>query len=100
MNFKVVLLLTVSLFTNIHCLKVNSDGGYSDIVIRIEDELQHQECSAVLENLQNFVRLASEALSSALSGWLVENDWCENILRFDTKIFGVQENILWLNILG
>ena len=70
MNFKVVLLLTVSLFSNIHCLKVNSDGGYSDIVIRIEDELQHQDCSAVLENLQNFVRLASEALSSALSGWL------------------------------
>lgn len=33
-------------------IKITSDGGYTDIVIRIKDEVPEDNCPQILENLK------------------------------------------------
>ena len=68
MNFKAVLLVSMSIVFNVQCLKVTSDGGYSDVVIRIEDDVDSQNCDYTLNNLRSLLTSASRDLSSVLSG--------------------------------
>lgn len=36
----------------LQAIKITSDGGYTDIVIRIKDEVPEDHCPQILENLK------------------------------------------------
>lgn len=61
-TFTVCCLLTQS----ISGLHVNPSGGYSDVLVKIEDGVDG--CDVVVENLKKFLSSSSDALDSALSG--------------------------------
>ena len=69
MEFRIVLLiLTVNLSFS-QSLEIDTDGGYQNIVIRIEDDAaSHKDCRNILNSLNLFLTSSSEALQSALSG--------------------------------
>ena len=69
MEFRIVLLiLTVNLCFS-QSLEIDTDGGYQNIVIRIEDDAaSHKDCRNILNSLHLFLTSSSEALQSALSG--------------------------------
>lgn len=71
---KILFTLTVSclLTQSVHSLHVNPNGGYSDILVRIEDGVTG--CDVLVENLKRFLSSSSDALDSALSGGRSQND--------------------------
>ena len=71
---KMLFTLTVSclLTHSVHSLHVNPNGGYSDILVRIEDGVTG--CDVLVENLKRFLSSSSDALDSALSGGRSQND--------------------------
>ena len=62
LTFTVCCLMTQS----ISGLHVNPSGGYSDVLVKIEDGVNG--CDVVVENLKQFLSSSSDALDSALSG--------------------------------
>ena len=67
MNFKDILLLCW-LISQASCLEVTRDGGYSEVVVRLEDSLHSQNCSVILDNIESFLASSSSSLFSALAG--------------------------------
>lgn len=87
MEFRIVFFLLVVNLSFSQSLEISPDGGYQNIVIRIEDDAASQkDCRNILQSLSSFLASSSEALQSALSG--DSNHLCENILRSNIKIFG------------
>ena len=68
LTFTVCCLLTQS----ISGLHVNPSGGYSDVLVKIEDGVNG--CDVVVDNLKKFFSSSSDALDSALSGEKSQND--------------------------
>ena len=52
-------------------LHVNPSGGYSDVLVKIEDGVSG--CDVVVDNLKKFLSSSSDALDSALSGKKSQN---------------------------
>ena len=131
---QILLTFTVLMTRSVSGLHVTPTGGYSDILVKIEDGVH--SCNVVVDNLKKFLTSSSDALDSALSGEKSQNDifqrifpllltlvrwefilllsvqisdslarkniWSiggeKSIFTVRHKIFGAQENILWLNI--
>ena len=69
MEFRIVLLLLTVNLSFSQSLEIGADGGYQNIVIRIEDDAaSHKDCRNILNSLNSFLTSSSEALQSALSG--------------------------------
>ena len=91
MNLKIF--LSCLLLSTSSGLEVRTDGGYSEVVVRLEDGLHHQNCSVILTNIQSFLAASSSSLFSALAGkfylseifsnflaaifspWLIDSHW-------------------------
>ena len=71
---KILLAITLCCFLaqSVFCLHVNPSGGYSDILVKIEDGVD--ACDVVVDNLKKFLSSSSDALESALSGERSHND--------------------------
>ena len=69
MEFRIVLLLLTVNLSLSQSLEIGTDGGYQNIVIRIEDDAaSNKDCRNILNSLNTFLTSSSEALQSALSG--------------------------------
>ena len=64
-------LLTVLMTHSVSGLHVTPSGGYSDILVKIEDGVHG--CDVLVDNLKKFLTSSSEALDSALSGEKSQN---------------------------
>ena len=78
MNLKIF--LSCLLLSQAACLEVRTDGGYSEVVVRLEDSLQHQNCSVILDSLQSFLASSSSSLFSALAGKFYQTEIFYNFL--------------------
>ncbi len=59
------LLVFISIVT-INAIKISSDGGYTDIVIQIDDQVPEDHCPEILQNLKKLLTESSHALYNAL----------------------------------
>ena len=66
-----LLTLTVLMTHSVSGLHVTPSGGYSDILVKIEDGVHG--CDVLVDNLKRFLISSSEALDSALSGEKSQN---------------------------
>ncbi len=48
----VVLGMTLMLSHSMEGIKISSDGGYTDIVIKIKDQVPEDKCPQILQNLK------------------------------------------------
>ena len=67
MNLKDVFLVCL-LLSQAQCLEVTASGGYSSVVVRLDDSLQDQNCSVIIDNIQSFLVSSSSSLFSSLAG--------------------------------
>ena len=78
MNLKIF--LSCLLLSTSSGLEVRTDGGYSEVVVRLEDSLHHQNCSVILTNIQSFLADSSSSLFSALAGKFYLSEIFSNFL--------------------
>ena len=61
----VILQIYLAFFTNFfsscETIKIGSDGGYTDIVIQINDQVPEDHCPEILQNLKVFLTRPSTA---------------------------------------
>ena len=67
MNLKDVFLVCL-LLSQAQCLEVTASGGYSSVVVRLDDSLQDENCSVIIDNIQSFLVSSSSSLFSSLAG--------------------------------
>ena len=67
MNLKHIFLACL-LLSQAQCLEVTDSGGYSSVVVRLDDSLQEQNCSVIIDNIQSFLVSSSSSLFSSLAG--------------------------------
>ena len=67
-NSLVCLLLV--LVVRSQCMHVSSDGGYSEVVVRVEDDLVDEagDCGVLVDTIKMFLASSSAGLESALAG--------------------------------
>ena len=84
------------LFSVSQCLHLTSTGGYSDVVIRVDDDVKSQDCDYLMDSLRNMLTSASKDLHNMLSGEILIRKYfyrCNiKIFRWTRKYFTV-ENI-------
>ena len=68
MRLKNILPVLCVILSTSQAIHMTSNGGYSDVVIRIEDDVDSQDCDYTLNNLRSLLTSASRDLSSVLSG--------------------------------
>ena len=75
MRLKNILSVLCVIFATCQAIHMTSNGGYSDVVIRIEDDVDSQDCDYTLNNLRSLLTSASRDLSSVLSGERNHLNW-------------------------
>ena len=81
---KSILVVALILVSHSMAIKISSDGGYTDIVIKIKDQVPEDKCPQILQNLKvgNFGHLNFTLWPFDLKGlrWRIDVDW----LRYST----------------